>query len=251
MKKSVLNVFIFLFLIFTGNVIAAPIPVEVISSSFHAWGDYDVDYFIGVSPDPPYLLYGNASDSYNNAGTTPQSGNISFYYDPYDEAYASSSAHLFTASASTDARDESSHANARAQVDATFRPLNNFNTLDFSWSNSGSRWYLVSGSLVDLTDNVVIWNVLAGMWILAGTPPGGVEDFKAEYGFAAVVPINYAFESDHVYSMDLFAWSNANWDGTTVSFGFPDLVTAPEPTTMLLLGLGLVGLAGLRRKFKQ
>jgi hypothetical protein len=37
-------------------------------------------------------------------------------------------------------------------------------------------------------------------------------------------------------------------------YGYSDTslpVSAPEPTTMLLVGLGLVGLAGVRRKFKQ
>ena len=35
------------------------------------------------------------------------------------------------------------------------------------------------------------------------------------------------------------------------SEGVPIITTTPEPTTMLLLGLGLVGLAGVRRKFKK
>jgi hypothetical protein len=49
----------------------------------------------------------------------------------------------------------------------------------------------------------------------------------------------------YVFTLNYGAWN-----------GFPetlivDIASVPEPATMLLLGLGLIGLAGVRRKFKK
>jgi hypothetical protein len=68
--------------------------------------------------------------------------------------------------------------------------------------------------------------------------------------------LTYAeWNSLHVYRLIMNAWAASTWSygglgqsGIATDIKFSNV---PEPATMLLLGLGLIGLAGIRRKFKN
>ncbi len=62
-----------------------------------------------------------------------------------------------------------------------------------------------------------------------------------------ITPVNLGLPSG-VYS---FTLNYAAWNSFPEVLQAPDIRPIPEPTTMLLLGLGMLGIAGIRRKFRS
>ena len=226
-KMNSIVLWIICVLVSSNSLLAAPIPVDIISSNFHIEG-----YASGILYPQNTPLY----DSYNQSSTNPISRNINFTPPlPYG-LYASSDTGYFSVGASAYAFMDISYAEAEAEW--VFKPVYDFNnlTINLHFDHASSMYLGIKGELIDLTDNILLWNIDKPLWQSWELPWEPINSIISHY-----------FESDHLYRLYFMGASSANMDYGSINFRTNDIIPAPEPSSLLLLGSGLVVLVGYGR----